>query len=123
MNNALLVSIGFGIVAIAMMFLIVVFGRAYLDPAQHFDRRYRVVSASLTVSAAGVLLWSFNPLMQALGGSPLHPYLMFLASALILTSAAATIGSTAIGGARETLAWFVATSVVWTLLCIVWSLI
>jgi hypothetical protein len=109
----LLIAIAFGPMALGAAFLIFVFTRAYLDPAKHLDRRYRVVALSLAIGQAGVLLWAFNPLSQAFGGPPLHWILMGVASALILISASTLIGSTAMGGNPRLLRWFLLISLGW----------
>lgn len=118
MTGHTLLSIGFGIVVISMAFLVLVFWRAYRDPARQHDRRYKVVAGALAIGSLGVGLSAFNPLMQALGGSPLHPAAMFLASALILVAAASLIGSTAMGGDPSTLRWFLACCIGWTVFCV-----
>ena len=114
----LLSVIGFGIVVISMVFLVIVFTRAYHDPSKRLDRRYKVVAGALAVGSAGVCLWALSPLSQALGGPALHPVAMFVATALIMSASASLIGSTAMGGDPRTLRWFLACSVAWAAGCV-----
>lgn len=109
----LLIAIAFGPIALGSAFLIFVFLRAYLDPAKHLDRRYRVVALSLAIGQSGVLLWAINPLSQAFGGPPLHWLLMGVASVLMLISASFLIGSTAMGGNPRLMRWFILISLSW----------
>jgi hypothetical protein len=120
---AVFVQIGFGIVALSMAFLVLVFTRAYRDPSKRLDRRYRLVAAALAVGNAGTLVWALNPLSQSFGGPPLNPYLMMLASVLIQLSVAALIGSTAMGGNPKTLRWFLLLSFLWAVACSVYSFV
>jgi hypothetical protein len=113
-----LIRIGFGLVVIAMGFLVAVFYRAYCDRDKLHDRRYRVVALALSVGSVGVGMWAFNPLLQAFGGPPLPGIGMFVASALILLSASSLIGSTAMGGAKTTLKCFLLVSAAWVAACL-----
>ncbi len=117
----LFVSAGFGIVVISMAFLIVVFTRAYHAKGVINERRYKVVVAALALSSAGIGLWALNPLSQSLGGPPLHVAAMIVASVCVLTASAMLIGSTAMGGGRETLNWFLGCSTLWLALCLIWA--
>lgn len=118
----LIISIGFGLVVISMAFLVFVFLRAWHDPEKREDHRYRVVASALALGSLGVGMWAFNPLMQAFGGPALPIPLMFIASALILAAASSLVGSTAMGGSKGTLKWFVITCGLWTVGCILGSM-
>ena len=118
----LLISIGFGCLALAMGFLVVIFYRAHRDKEMRHDARYRVASGAFTVGSLGVGLWAFNPLSQSLGGPPLHPHAMIVASVLIIAASSALICSTAIGGSRRTLTHFLLCCAAWTLGCVLWWL-
>lgn len=117
--TVLLIRICFGLVVLAMAFLIFIFTRAYRDPSKRMDARYKVVCFALAIGSAGVLMWAFNPLSNAFGGPPLPPAGFAVASSLILTAACSLIGSTAMGGDRRTLAWFLMCGAAWAAGCIV----
>lgn len=119
----LAIQIGFGLVVIAMTFLVFVFGRAWLDEEKRTDARYRVVAASLLASCVGVGMWAFNPLLQSFGWPSLPLPGMFAASALILISASALVGSTAMGGNKKTLKAFLLCCAIWIAVCIVLAFI
>lgn len=115
---SMLIQICFGLVVLAMAFLVFVFGRAYHDPTKRLDARYKIVCAALSVSSLGVLMWAFNPLSNAFGGPPLPPVGMAVASGLILLASCSLIGSTAMGGDPATLRWFLLCAVAWAIGCI-----
>lgn len=119
MNTA--ISIGFGLVVIAMAFKMFIFYRAFRYEDKRGDRRYRIVAGSLTFGSLGVAMWAFNPLLQSFGGPPLPNPGMFVASALILISASLLVGSTAMGGSRRTLGWFTVACVAWAVGCLAWG--
>lgn len=111
-------AIGFGLVEISMLFLVIVFFRAWRDPDLLLDRRYRLVSFALTVGTIGIALWAFNPLSQALDGPPLTGVAMFISSALLLVSATTLIASTVLNGSKITVSAFVVVSIIWTFACL-----
>lgn len=114
------IAIGFGLVVIASCFLTLIFFRAWRYPLVVVDARFKVVVTALMYGTGGVGLWALNPLQQALGGDPLNGWVMFAASLLVLISMASLIGSTAIGGARTMLAWFLATASAWCVGVLIW---
>lgn len=120
--DVLIIRICFGLVVLAMAFLVYVFGRAYRDPFMRLDRRYKIVCGALAIGSAGVLMWAFNPLLKAFGGPPLPPYGMAVASSLILIAACSLIGSTAIGGNPRLLIFFLLCATAWAVGCIIGSL-
>ncbi|WP_309646605.1 hypothetical protein [Phenylobacterium sp.] len=116
-------AIGFGLVAISMLFLVVVFFRAWRDPDDKLDRRYRVVSGALMVWTAGAALWSYNPLSQSLGWPGLDGISMFVASVLLFLSSATLIGSTVLNGSRLTVAAYIVSSMIWIFGCLLFGYI
>lgn len=115
----LIITIGFGLVALSSLFLVVIFYRAWLDKGLRHDRRYRTASGALSIGKMGIAIWALNPLMQAFDGPPLPLWLMAMASAMILGSAMTLIGSTALGnGNKRTLCIFLCLGALWTIFCL-----
>jgi hypothetical protein len=120
---SLIIQIGFGLVVIAMAFLVFVFWRAFDDDSKRFDARYRLVAMSLLIGSVGVGMWAFNPLLQSFGYESLPLPGMAVASTLILLSASLLIGSTAIGSTKRTLKAFLISCAVWIAACVTMALL
>jgi hypothetical protein len=114
----LLVTIGFGLVALSAVFLVYVFWRAWRDDAYRLDRRYRIVAAALAIGKIGIFFWALNPLSIVFYGTTLPLPVLILASVMILAAAITLLGSTALGGDKWTLKAFLVASAAWTAFCI-----
>jgi hypothetical protein len=120
--TSIAISVGFGLVVIAMAFKMFIFYRAFCDEEKRSDHRYRLVAGALSFGSLGVAMWAFNPLLQSFGGPPLPAWGMFVSSALILLSAILLVSSTAMGGSKRTLRVFLATCILWTTGCTIWGI-
>jgi hypothetical protein len=121
--SELVQRIGFGLIIVSMAFLVFVFLRAFNEPEKRADRRYRLVAGALAICALAVGLGFTGRLSSSFGGPPLHPAALAIVSCIILISSSAIICSTAIGGSRATLKFYLLCVFAWASGCTLGTLL
>jgi hypothetical protein len=99
MNMAL--SMAFGVVFIAGLFLIFAWAKAMIDRRHNHDAKYLVTTAGLTCGTIGVTILAFNRTVNAMFGGDIYPGLLLFAGVVMAASMAALVRGTTMNGFQK----------------------
>lgn len=113
-------SIVFGIVFIAGLFLMAAWARTVFDKRYNHDIKFLLTSTGLVFGTLGVTILSINRVLAAMYDDQLAPWVLALAGTIMAISMALLVRGTAEKAISRICFGFAASSAVWVIFCLWW---
>lgn len=115
--TSFLIGSGFGMVAIACLFMVIVWVQVSFDKSRVRDRRFRVVAGTMATSSFFLSGLCFNRASEQILGHSLPLYIIYGCLIGLGAGQVALMSSSAIDGDRKMVMWFIIASLVWVAIC------